>query len=156
MFSGWSIGGVIAFEVARQLIASGVQVPALVLIDSPHPRTTTPLSNDVINAAFSHSTKSRAVDLARTQIQFATQALVNYNPDSSPAKDVTPPRAVMLRSREGFAMAKGNSQSDSFLADRRDPATMVAEWEAALGSKVPVLDIPGNHFEPFEPKNVSH
>lgn len=28
-------------------------------------------------------------------------------------------------------------------------------WEGLAGSKVPVIDIPGNHFEPFDQKNVS-
>lgn len=157
--AGWSIGGVLAFEVARQLIASGVRVPGVLLIDSPHPQTTTPLSDDVINAAFTtnKSSPSRAMELARTQIQFATRSLVEYDPSTSPAKNARPPKAVMLRSREAFRVKTTDltSQSDAFLAERSDPATMVAEWESILGCKVPVLDIPGNHFEPFDPRHVS-
>lgn len=153
---GWSFGGVIAFEVARQLIASGVHVPGVVLIDSPHPRTHTPLSDEVLKAAFSQSIKTRAMELARTQMQHAMEALVNYDHNLSPAKHVLPSKAVMLRSRDGFHPAKSISQSDVFLAERSDPTTIVAEWEDILGCRVPVLDIPGNHFEPFESRYVSH
>ena len=155
---GWSIGGVIAFEVARRLIASGVNVPGLVLIDSPHPDTDTPLSNDVLDAAFStRGNPSRAVELSRSSIQHATAALVKYDPSSSPAKHASPKKAVMLRSREPFRVKSTNpkSQSDAFLAERRDPTTIIAGWESILGTKVPVLDIPGNHFEPFDPRHVS-
>lgn len=155
---GWSIGGVIAFEVARQLIASGINVRGLVLIDSPHPETTTPLSQEVIDAAFSTKTSpTRAMELARSCIQHATAALVEYDPLASPAKTVLPKKAVMLRSREAFNVQNVDfsSQSGKFLAERGDPATMVQEWERLLGTKVPVLDIPGNHFEPFDPRYVS-
>ena len=155
LLSGWSLGGVIAFEVSRQLIASGITVPGIVLIDSPHPRTDVPLSDDVINKAFAQNLPSRASELVRKQMHFATRALVEYNPDRSPAKHVTPPKAVMLRSKESFHPATGNSKSDAFLADRRDPLTVTAEWKAILGRDIPVLDIPGNHFQPFEPHNVS-
>ena len=156
-YTGWSIGGVIAFEVARQLIASGINVSGLVLIDSPHPDTITPLSNEVIDAAFSKSSPSRAVELARSCIQHATASLVEYKPSSSPANGVAPKKAVMLRSREAFHIKNLNSssESDAFLAERGDPATMVQEWEKILGATVPVLDIPGNHFEPFDPRYVS-
>ena len=63
----------------------------------------------------------------------------------------------MLRSREAFNVQNVDfpSQSGKFLAERGDPATMVQEWERLLGTKVPVLDIPGNHFEPFDPRYVS-
>lgn len=28
-------------------------------------------------------------------------------------------------------------------------------WEMVTGARVPVIDVPGNHFEPFEMRNVS-
>jgi thioesterase domain-containing protein len=158
LFLGWSIGGAIAFEVARQLIASGISVPGLVLIDSPHPETTTPLSVDVLNTAFStKKSSSRVVELARSSIQYATAALVEYNPSSSPAHNILPRKAVMLRSCEAFNVKGLNpsSQSDAFLTERSDPATVIQGWEKLLGTTVPVLDIPGNHFEPFDPRYVS-
>ncbi|KIP05128.1 hypothetical protein PHLGIDRAFT_36582 [Phlebiopsis gigantea 11061_1 CR5-6] len=154
ILGGWSIGGVIAFEVARRLIASGVDVAGLVLIDCPDPDTTTPLSKEILDAAFARSTPSRAVELARSSIEHATAALVQYDPWSSPVKHASLKRAVMLRCREPFSIERGDAKarSNSFLAHRRDPRTITAGWETVLGFQVPVLDVPGNHFEPFSPR----
>jgi len=37
MFGGWSAGGVLAYEITRQLIAQGDKVSKLLLLDSPNP-----------------------------------------------------------------------------------------------------------------------
>jgi thioesterase domain-containing protein len=48
---GWSMGGVIAFDMALRLAADGAQVPALVLVDAPAPeRTQLPSSTDQVRA----------------------------------------------------------------------------------------------------------
>lgn len=144
--------------MARRLLASGISVPGLILIDSPHPKTDTPLSNTILDAVF--STKGRlgpTTALVRSCMEHATAALVDYDPSSSPAKHMSPKKAIILRSREGFSV-KGTgtiSQSDVFLSDRRDSTTMIAGWESILEAKVSVLDIPGNHFEAFDPCYVS-
>ncbi|KAI0919364.1 Type I Iterative Polyketide synthase (PKS) [Taiwanofungus camphoratus] len=152
---GWSFGGVLAFEVGRQLIDAGVRVPGIVLIDSPHPLTRSPLPPSLIDSVIGEKgSGNRLTQLVRTQMRHATQALVQYDPSQSPACHVMPKKAVMLRSREGFPLAKVETESASFLADRNDPAKSVVEWEKVLGTAVPVLDIPGNHFEPFEAKNI--
>ncbi|KAI0685572.1 beta-ketoacyl synthase [Cytidiella melzeri] len=150
---GWSVGGVIAFEVARQLMSLGVGVDGLVLIDSPHPHTSAPLSDDVISSAFSKHPSSIALELVKAQMKHATRALVAYDPASSPAQGFTPRKAVMLRSRNPFVPA-GGKLSDEFLSDRDDSSVTRAGWEIVLGYDIAVLDIPGDHFEPFEPCNV--
>ncbi|OBZ65138.1 Conidial yellow pigment biosynthesis polyketide synthase [Grifola frondosa] len=133
---GWSFGGVIAYEAARQLIAAGVPVKGLVLIDSPHPLTSSALPDSLIDAVIGGvSANNKLTPLIITQMKNATRALVAYDPSSSP-----------LRSEK--------IQSLEFLGDRANPTQAVAEWESVLGSKVPVLDIPGNHFEVFERANV--
>lgn len=45
---GWSIGGIIAFEAACQLLASGQEVENLVLIDSPCPTVVEPMPHALI------------------------------------------------------------------------------------------------------------
>ncbi|GJF00139.1 polyketide synthase [Phanerochaete sordida] len=157
LVGGWSFGGVVAFEVARQLIASGTDVAALVLIDAPHPATSTPLSPEALDAAFANKGAPSAANArARACIQAATAALVAYDSSASPVVHASPTRAVMLRCREAFAFAGSTppSASDRFLADRKDPRAIVRGWEDVLGVEVPVFDIPGNHFEPFLPHNV--
>jgi amino acid adenylation domain-containing protein len=62
LLGGWSMGGVVAFEMARQLAAARHEVPLVVLIDSAVPaRPRVPRSFDV-----HESVMDFAVDLART------------------------------------------------------------------------------------------
>jgi amino acid adenylation domain-containing protein len=60
LLGGWSLGGVVAFEMARQLEAQGETIAALVLIDSQAPRPgAAPPDEETLRAAF-------ADDLARS------------------------------------------------------------------------------------------
>lgn len=146
----------LAFEVSRQLIAAGIRVPGIVLIDSPHPLTQSPLPDGLIEDVIGgKESTTKLSQLVRTQMKFATRHLVAYDHTKSPTGKTLPPKAVMLRSKEGFPLKRVDCESAVFLAERGDPAAAVKEWETVLGTKVPVLDIPGNHFEPFEPRNVS-
>jgi hypothetical protein len=61
---------------------------------------------------------------------------------------------VFLRSKEGLASDIGEN-IPAWLADRNDARTAVEGWERLLRKEVKMLDIPGNHFQPFMPANVS-
>ncbi|EKM53805.1 uncharacterized protein PHACADRAFT_211448 [Phanerochaete carnosa HHB-10118-sp] len=81
LVGGWSVGRATAFEVARQLIASDISVPGLVIGDSLDPETSTAPSKKVLNGAFpTKSLPGRAMELARLSIRHATVALVDYDP----------------------------------------------------------------------------
>ena len=87
----------------------------------------------------------------------ATLALVEYDHTKSSAKEAKIEKAVMLRSKEGVKLPSPyQAESTEWLADRRDSSKAVAGWEEVIGTQIPVLDIPGNHFEPFQPQNVSN
>ncbi|KZT07803.1 ketoacyl-synt-domain-containing protein [Laetiporus sulphureus 93-53] len=153
---GWSFGGVVAFEVARQLVAAGINVAGIVLIDAPSPRTRSPLPDSIIDATIGTViTNETSADLLRSQLRQATRALVNYEPSSSPASHVCPPPIVMLHSTEAYPAATVDSEAVAFLAERSDRAKFVREWEEDLGATIPVLDIPGNHFEAFSSRNIA-
>ena len=156
LYLGWSVGGVLAYEVSRQLASTGINVSGLLLIDSPAPQTKHVLTDSVIDAVFSSKGKSpsKLRDLARSNIKSLTGSLVAYDHAKSPAHQFAAPRAVMLACSEGLTVEKIDSESTRWLADRRDSSQMVACWSEALQTEVPVLDIPGNHFEIFESRNV--
>ncbi|PCH42158.1 ketoacyl-synt-domain-containing protein [Wolfiporia cocos MD-104 SS10] len=152
---GWSFGGVVAFEIARQLAASGVRVVGLLLIDSPHPRMRSPLPDNVIDAVIQdRDLAGKHASLVRTQMRYAAKALARYDPAQSPASGCIAPRTVMLSSREAYPIDSLGTEVAGFLADRTDRNQSVRGWEDILQAPVPSLDIPGNHFEPFEPQNV--
>jgi thioesterase domain-containing protein len=48
--AGWSLGGLLAFEIARRLEASGADVAVLGLLDAPHPFGTEPLASEMDGA----------------------------------------------------------------------------------------------------------
>ncbi|RPB02892.1 ketoacyl-synt-domain-containing protein [Choiromyces venosus 120613-1] len=155
ILGGWSYGGVVAFEAGRQLLQAGKKVTGVVLIDSPCPINHQGLPSEVI-AAVSKSTQSgpgsrqKIEQLIKSQFEANTRNLVNYNPAPSDKN----PKLILLRSREGFSTRSLNCQSHAWLEDKSDPSAATAGWEELVGSRVPVIDIPGNHFEPFDNKNV--
>lgn len=168
ILGGWSFGGVVAFEAARILLQIGHGVAGVILIDSPPPVHHQPLSPAVIaavtsggqqNAEHAGDRKRRIAvrDLMSRSFASCAKMLAAFTPDSKPA----PPRIVLLRSREGFRLPKkeeGGSEEEpenAWLQDREDPGTGVAGWESVVKSKISVVDIPGNHFQPFDAENVS-
>ncbi|EJD06333.1 polyketide synthase [Fomitiporia mediterranea MF3/22] len=166
VLGGWSFGGVVAFHMACELMRGGVKVAGVVLIDSPSPFTEEPLPQELIDSVIHESSSStpqqaQIIQLARVQMSYATRALVAYEPPrlSHTAESPVYPNIVMLRCTDAFAMTESRGSSFTgrvpFLEDRGDTKTSVQDWEKLIGKGVPVLDIPGHHFEPFSPKNVS-
>ena len=148
---GWSLGGVIAYEVARRLTVLGTYVHGLILIDSPHPLTDKPLPDAMIDTIF----PGRSGHLARTQMRLSTKALVQYDPFLTPNRHAVLRRIVALRSREGFDMPSSTTPLDSFLQDRSNPRAAVDVWERVTELSIPIIDIPGDHFSVFAAGNVS-
>lgn len=72
-----------------------------------------------------------------------------------PAHNVPTPKMILLRSSEGYDLSSLPCEYNAWLEDRSDPRSAVEGWEKVVGGKVDMIDIPGNHFEVFEAKNVS-
>ncbi|CAK4016278.1 polyketide synthase [Lecanosticta acicola] len=167
LLGGWSFGGVVAYQIAEILRQQGKQVQGLVLIDSPPPVDHRPLSASIIEAVTGGNQCHRG-DLAK-QIQklasmsFAscTQLLVNFQPllpsrsSELVVKKCGPP-TVLLRSVEGWKRPGEQDArvENAWLQDRSDPRTATDEWEVLLQQKLHCIDIPGDHFAPFEARNV--
>ena len=49
ILGGWSVGGILAFEAAHQLMAEGQHVERLILIDAPCPLTISPMPSSLID-----------------------------------------------------------------------------------------------------------
>ncbi|KAI9672396.1 MAG: Type I Iterative PKS [Caeruleum heppii] len=155
ILGGWSFGGVVAFEMANQLHRMGKQVKGVVMIDSPCPINHKPLPASVIAHITRSNVKSGAARemerLIAAQFQNNTSMLVQYNP--SPAR--CPIKLMMLRSREGFHSEKISGIPNPWLDDRSRRSDAVNEWETLTGRKIPVMDIPGTHFEAFAKQNMA-
>ncbi|KAF9219881.1 putative polyketide synthase [Gyrodon lividus] len=153
ILGGWSLGGVIAFEVARILTARGIDVKGVVLIDSPSPSTPPLLSDAIIDHVIRHEERnvdSVMVPLVMRQFKRNTQLLDAF----VPAKQDTQIPLAFLRSTKGFCPS-GIEGIPSWFSERNDAESAVRPWEALVGKPVQVWDIPGHHFEPFSPIHVS-
>nr|APH07629.1 PKS1 [Agaricomycetes sp.] len=156
ILGGWSFGGVVAFEMACQLLRRGFKVRGVILIDSPCPIDHVPLPEDLINFIvdqdrYSSTNLSAAIaQVVKSQFQRNSALLSRYNPDRTPN---ALPQLVLLRSREGYD-PKGVTETPRWLKERSDAMDIVSEWQRFTGSEIKVIDIPGNHFSAFDPINI--
>ena len=83
--------------------------------------------------------------------------LSKYDPYKTVDRKEIPLRLVCLVCKDGYN-SPGHIDVPPWLADRGDITTFTKGWELVSGSVVVVqaLDIPGHHFEPFQPQNVSN
>lgn len=142
-----------AFEVARVLRARSFSVKGVILIDSPNPFIQTEMNTDIIDYVL-NNTKSidgEIRELCRAQFSMNSKLLGEYKPSLSEDGLVIP--AVFLRSVNGFNPP--NLAVPEWLADRTNAKLITSGWDALSGSSVRTIDIPGNHFQPFESENAS-
>ncbi|RYP22779.1 hypothetical protein DL765_001488 [Monosporascus sp. GIB2] len=155
ILGGWSFGGVLAFEVSRQLRKLGVNVIGVVLIDSPAPVDHKQLPPDVISHVIKKSEKgnattSEAVKRARHDIEanFRRHAamLEGYNPGKDAGGGVP---CVMLKCTRVFDTENLCGVSYPWLSDASFRDQSIAQWEEVFGRQIPVLDIDCDHFDVF-------
>ncbi|KAF9483554.1 ketoacyl-synt-domain-containing protein [Pholiota conissans] len=153
ILGGWSFGGVVAFDIARQLRARHVKVKGVILIDSPDPLAHVPLSRSLIDRVLGGENLDAASrKLCKTQFAMNAQLLSNYSPPEISKHDCPP--LVFLRSTEPYN-TPGIEDSPSWLSNRTDPNHITRGWNIiSKGQLIKTLDIPGNHFEPFGPRNI--
>jgi len=162
---GWSLGGVVAFEMARQLKASGDEVLMLTLIDSPSPSEFARLRNDDDLSQLA----SFAIDLGFTQEQlsrsFADVRLLSleeqlaYMLDRARVDNLVPAGMELDHLHRLFHVFKTNrealcayvpgvyaGQVTYVQATGNGAADMPRDWhELALGG-VDVYQLPGDHY----------
>lgn len=166
ILGGYSFGGTVAFETARLLSErGGCLVRGVVLIDPPPPLDHVPIARDTVQAAMAakhghQSAGARSPEAARFHEAIGALAVRNNLRRAALLGRYRPrlrgvmPRVVLLRSSEGFSAAGCVLPENKWLHDRRDVRTSSAAWEELVGAKVKVIDVPGDHFTPFEPGHI--
>ncbi|KAJ5447335.1 type I iterative polyketide synthase, partial [Penicillium cf. griseofulvum] len=165
VLGGWSFGGVLAHEVAQQLSSLGQKVQGVILIDSPCPRDHTPLPPAVIEYVLNSMRRPRAPDLKltddytrsilRSQFQNHARFLSEYSHGCHDSKPSTIIPYVMLQCEDVFDTTSLCGVHYPFLEDQAARGDNNHAWEEFLNQKIPVLMIPGNHFEPFKPETTT-
>lgn len=139
------------------MMKDGVDVKGVVLVDSPCPTDHVTLSATLVDHIVAQGRPSRSgVEMAgsvKEQLRKSSELLQGYpHPPDGPY-----PRVAFLRSGEGVKVESDSVREEVpvWLADRDESETTVGGWEALLGRRLKRWDIPGDHFQPFLPENVS-
>ena len=180
MLGGWSLGGIHAYEVSRQLIAQGETITNLLMIDSPCPGTLPPLPSPTLNllekaGVFDGLSSSSGPITERTRLHFlgSVRALESYKVAPLPA-DRSPGKVTVIWAQDGVLEGRDQAGED-VLADpavRDVNADMdkakqwltgkrtsfgPSGWDKLTGADVQCHVVGGNHFSiMFPPKVRSH
>ncbi|RBR23820.1 uncharacterized protein FIESC28_03436 [Fusarium coffeatum] len=149
ILGGWSFGGVVAYEVARQLTIRGVNVKGLVLIDSPSPIDHEPLPAAIITSIIGSGRQSEISGNLQEEFLSNASLLGNYKPELYFPVAGTPLKTVMLRSQSTLDTEALFGVRYNWLSQQETRDDAIVAWEYLVGCSVEVLPIPGNHFQPF-------
>ncbi|RYP12953.1 hypothetical protein DL767_010979 [Monosporascus sp. MG133] len=159
ILGGWSFGGVLAFEVSRQLRKLGTTVKGVILIDSPYPIDHQALPSEVISHVVKKPSKGRqllsdaakqARDTIEAQFRRHARMLQEYNPDRN-VEDVP---CVMLKCTHTLDTETLCGVSYPWLSEDAFRDQCVRDWEQLIGKRIPVMDVDCNHFEVFDEKHL--
>nr|QTV20414.1 polyketide synthase [Russula virescens] len=133
ILGGWSLGGIIAFEVARHLLKLDVPVKGVVLIDSPSPLNHVPLSDALIDSIMKpnhNSVSSNVGPLVKRQFQMNSQMLLHYDPT---VRGEPYPQLALLCSCENYTPC--NTLEDpvpGWLSNKGRRRSAAADWETIV------------------------
>ncbi|KAI1372052.1 hypothetical protein F4677DRAFT_278704 [Hypoxylon crocopeplum] len=160
ILGGWSFGGVLAFEVSRQLRRLGRVVKGVILIDSPPPVNHKALPREVISYVVDKkdSTETKNVSAASKQVrnkldtnfQHHAMLLQNYQPQPL-AGDVP---CMMLKCSQTMDTEALCNVAYPWLSDESFRAKAIGQWEQLVGRRIPVLEVACNHFQVFDSQFV--
>ncbi|KAI3327546.1 ketoacyl-synt-domain-containing protein [Xylariaceae sp. AK1471] len=159
ILGGWSFGGVLAFEVSRQLRRLGKAVKGVILIDSPLPVNHQALPTEVISFISSKALSktpiaTEAAKQARSKVEmqfkYHGELLENYAPPTG-LRDVS---CVMLRCTQTIDTEALCGVRYTWLSDEQVRIQFVQKWEHLIGRDIISFDLRCHHFEVFETQNI--
>ena len=179
MLGGWSLGGILAYEASRQLIAQGETVTNLIMIDSPCPGTLPPLPSPTLNllekaGIFDGLSASSGPITERTRLHFlgSVRALENYTVKALPAGQ-SPGKVTVIWAQDGVLEGRedtggeewmaGSSGGDAYADMEKARQWLTGKrtsfgpsgWDKLTGTEVQCHVVSGNHFSVMFPPKVS-
>ncbi|KAH9480833.1 Type I Iterative PKS [Psilocybe cubensis] len=149
ILGGWSFGGVVAFEMARQIREKSLDVLGLVLIDSPSPLVSAQLSSGLIDKIVKHL-EPNAQDFCKSQLMTNSELLRKYSP-----WDFTHKYPLVFLMSEQPYPTFDDFDIPAWLSDRSSKSSATFGWEILSEGPIETFSIPGHHFQAFDPQNVS-
>ncbi|MEM1170262.1 MAG: amino acid adenylation domain-containing protein [Cyanobacteria bacterium P01_H01_bin.35] len=165
---GWSFGGIVAFEIARQLEALGAEVEMLALIDSFNPTTLNKTKQDeamlVISFAqdlsgyFDKELPASAEEMRQLELE----EKLNYILKQGKKLQILPPEIGLEQMQQLFAVFQANVQAmhayvpqpysgqiTLFYADGKSEELaqkQIQGWSSLTVAGINIHKIPGDHF----------
>lgn len=139
------------------MMKEGFDVKGIVLVDAPCPTDCVTLSSTLLDHVVTQGKPPRLememMGSVKEQFKRSSELLKRYSPSS----DGPYPRVTFLRSREGVKIESESilEEIPVWLTDREEAETTVRGWEVLLEGNLKLWDVPGDHFQPFLPENVS-
>jgi thioesterase domain-containing protein len=167
LLGGWSMGGVVAFEIAGQLRAQGEEIALLALLDAWTPALAglPPDDNLALLAGFAQDlglAPDRALPALDHARQLEPDALLSILLEQARAAHAVPPDIELPQVRRLFHVFKTHTQAlrryvpqvypgrltllraaERFAADQLD---LDQGWGALAADGVAQYDIPGSHY----------
>jgi iterative type I PKS product template protein len=164
LLAGWSAGGVLAYEMTRQLIAKGEKVEKLVLLDSPSPvglEALPPMFHQYCKEIGLLGTDStiKLPEWLLPHFAATVRELTNYSESLGDASHIEVnqmPPTVCIWARDGIVHKETDKKPDwdpsvrmpnsmHWLVNNRSNLGPCG-WEKLVGNNVKCLSMPGNHF----------
>ncbi len=154
LLGGWSMGGLVALEMARQLQAQGDEVRLVALFDTKAPDGEEEMTDDASLLA------SFALHLGLSKDQIEEAADVSVLLEQAKAASIIPHDMSLARLSQQFRVFKANFRAAHSYRPNDLPANIVlfraAERSPRLGwEKVEVYETPGSHMTLLREPNVS-
>ncbi|KAF4617207.1 hypothetical protein D9613_006324 [Agrocybe pediades] len=153
ILGGWSFGGVVAFEVAMQLLSRSFAVQGVILLDSPSPFDHVPLPSALVERVLDAAGNIEPRFRNFCKLQFMTNAklLAEYKPSSTNLHSKL--RVSFLKSKDPYN--EDDVDIPAWLSDRNEDMDISQGWQRMLDIPLHMLSIPGHHFQAFDPRNVA-
>ncbi|KAM3073545.1 hypothetical protein ACMFMG_004561 [Clarireedia jacksonii] len=171
---GYSTGGVVAYEAARQLLEAGEAVERIYLVESPCPLGVQPTLHNLTHGIDSKNHKQREAEQqskASMKLMSAlheAQKLINfekYIPTAlSPCPGHPIPRTTYFFAKQRLdshakqpKVSESDSSSMSWVREERAGFGVTGDgWERLVDrSKLKIVPLDGNHFSVMEEPNIS-
>ena len=160
ILGGWSSGGIVAFEMARQLQACDAEVALVVLLDSMPPGTLAAVDRLSLLAGFAGNLSIPLDSVSEELLRSDTETQLNWLLDHAHRSQGLPPDLGLDDLRRQFELYLADIEAvKNYLplpasfpllllraAGEDEVAEQIARWTELSSNKLEVQNVPGDHF----------